>query len=680
MNWNRLRQNSLKTRVTLDVLTIFLVSIWSLSFFVEFQLQGDLQRQLSKQQFSTVSFLAADADRVLKDHLHSLGRLAGEFGKTFLADPEAIKEQLSTRPVLLDTFNAGIVAVNAGGYPSEGAAGDAKSTYLGLDGVSTALHDGKSTIGGASIDPVTGVPVFAMSVPINDDRANVVGALIGIVSLTSRNILDQITESYYGHSGYFLIVSEKDHRIVVGTGKRRILEKLLPDTANPLLERFTQGFDETGVTTDAQQEVVASARRIPVANWYLVAALPAPEAFALVRAMQFNMFTAAIFLSLLAGGLTWWILRREFAPMLSAVKTLTSLSTSDEAPQPLPVNRPDEIGELIGGFNRLLGTLAVRQNALRESESRFSAFMNTLPAVAFIESRNGSTVFANRYMTETVGLRSWPGRTAAIPEGLPGAVYEEEIRDATGQPRLFQTYTFEVPYEGHPPLLGGIALDITERRRVEALARLQLLHDHLTGLPNRSLLNDRLDQALASARRSHCFGAVFFLDLDNFKPLNDQHGHTAGDLLLIEAARRLKQCVREMDTVARFGGDEFVVVVSNLAADFEESRKQALVLADKLRLALSLPYFLRLSQDGIHETSIIHHCTASIGIALLDEGESSPFEALKRADAAMYEAKMAGRNQLRFATPSERPRQSPCSESAKACHPFPRESDPCSND
>ena len=661
MNWSRLRQHSLKTRVTLDVLTIFLVSIWSLSFYVGVQLQGDLQRQLSKQQFSTVSFLAADADRVLKAHLHSLGRLAGELGSTFLGDSSSIKEQLSTRPVLLDTFNAGIVVVNGEGASLGEGEGDAQLSYLELDSVSTALREGRSTIGSAGVDPLSGLPVFAMSVPINDDRARVVGALVGIVSLTYRNFLDQITESYYGQSGYFLIVSEKDQRIVVGTGKRRILEKLLPDTANPLLERFAQGFDETGVTIDAQQEILASARRIPVAGWYLVAALPTPEAFALVRDMQFNMFTAAIFLSLLAGGLTWWILRREFAPMLSAVKTLTHLSTSSEAPRPLPINRPDEIGELIGGFNQLLGALAARQNALRESENRFLAFMNTLPAVAFIESRDGKTIFANRYMTGTVGLHAWPGRTAAIPDGLPASIHEEEIRNAAGDVRLFQTYTFDIPYEGHPPLVGGIALDITEHRRVEAQVRFQLLHDPLTGLPNRSLLNDRLEQAQALARRFRCFGAVYFLDLDNFKPLNDQHGHATGDLLLIEAARRLKHCIREVDTAARFGGDEFVVVVDSFSDDMEASKAQALIVGRKLSFSLSLPYLLHVNQGGSNETTVVHHCTASIGVALFGASGDSPFDALKRADSAMYAAKMGGRNQLRFVTSSDEIEQSPSS-------------------
>lgn len=644
-------RSSLKTRVTLGILSLFLASIWSLSVYVETRLQAGLYRQLSKQQFSTASFLAADADRMLKEHLHSLGRVAGQLGQTLLADPEAIKEHLSTRPVLLDTFNGGIVVLKADGTPlHEGERSSGNATFLDLDGVKATLRDGRSTIGDATVDPATGAPVFVMAVPISDENANVAGALVGIVSLSSRNILDQITESYYGNSGYFLIVSEKSRRIVVGTGKRRIMDHFLGPASGPLLERFAQGFDETGVTVDGPDEILASARRIPVADWYLVAAMPTAEAFALVREMQSNMFKAALLLTLLAGGSIWWMLRRELAPMLSAVRTLTDLSTSERAPQPLPVNRPDEIGKLIAGFNRLLETLARRQDALRESESRFTAFMDTLPAAAFIEDREGTLIYGNRYMKDTIDPRSWPGRKMPVTDMAESeqAVREEEIRDANGNTRLFQTHRFEIPYEGHPPLTGGIALDITEHRRMEAQIRLQLLHDPLTGLPNRSLLKDRLDQAQASSRRTRCYNAVLFLDLDNFKPLNDKHGHAAGDLLLIETARRLKQCVRETDTVARFGGDEFVVIIGSLSPSLDESKAQALAVAEKIRAALSQPHSLRVNRGEANEAAIVHHCTASIGIAVFNDEEDNPLDAMQRADAAMYEAKEAGRNRLRL--------------------------------
>ncbi len=193
----------------------------------------------------------------------------------------------------------------------------------------------------------------------------------------------------------------------------------------------------------------------------------------------------------------------------------------------------------------------------------------------------------------------------------------------------------------------GVYTDITERKRMEN----QVLHlaffDALTNLPNRRLLNDRLGHAMAGNRRSNCFGAMVFLDLDNFKPLNDKHGHGVGDLLLMEVAARLKRCVREVDTVARFGGDEFVLMLPELSADRDASVNLANIVAEKVRLAIAEPYSLLVEPGSI----VVHHCTASIGIALFSGHENSQDDILKWADGAMYAAKEAGRNAIRFYEP-----------------------------
>ena len=190
--------------------------------------------------------------------------------------------------------------------------------------------------------------------------------------------------------------------------------------------------------------------------------------------------------------------------------------------------------------------------------------------------------------------------------------------------------------------------DITERKAMEDQIRQMAFHDQLTQLPNRRLFIDRLSQAMAASKRSARYGAAMFLDLDNFKPLNDRHGHDAGDLLLIEAAERLKSCVREMDTVARFGGDEFVVLISELDVDKAESITQAGVIAEKIRLALAAPYRLIVQHAGKSGSTVEHHCSASIGVVLFRDHEASQHEIFKWADAAMYQAKKAGRNTIRF--------------------------------
>ena len=189
---------------------------------------------------------------------------------------------------------------------------------------------------------------------------------------------------------------------------------------------------------------------------------------------------------------------------------------------------------------------------------------------------------------------------------------------------------------------------ISERKQAEEQIRQLAFYDALTQLPNRRLLNDRLEQAMAASKRSGRYGALMFLDLDNFKPLNDTHGHDVGDLLLIEVARRITGCVREMDTCARFGGDEFVVILSELVTDKTESAAQASTVAEKIHVALAEPYLLKIQPEGKAETTVEHHCTSSIGVVLFVNHDAGAEDILKWADMAMYQAKEAGRNLIRF--------------------------------
>jgi len=188
----------------------------------------------------------------------------------------------------------------------------------------------------------------------------------------------------------------------------------------------------------------------------------------------------------------------------------------------------------------------------------------------------------------------------------------------------------------------GVGRNITARKLAEQKIEQLAFYDELTGLANRRMLGDRLQKALATTARKHRHGALIFIDLDNFKDLNDTQGHDVGDLLLQQVALRLRECVREVDTVARLGGDEFVVMLEELNPYAGEAALQADGAGRKILAALNQPYELR----GRH-----HHSTPSIGIALFHDQMQSVDELLKRADLAMYQAKAAGRNALRFYDP-----------------------------
>jgi len=181
--------------------------------------------------------------------------------------------------------------------------------------------------------------------------------------------------------------------------------------------------------------------------------------------------------------------------------------------------------------------------------------------------------------------------------------------------------------------------DITEYKQVAAEIERLAYHDALTGLSNRLLLLDRLKQALVSSARNGRAGALLFIDLDNFKSLNDTLGHDTGDLLLQQVSQRLTSCIREGDTLARLGGDEFVVMLLDLSEHHIEAAAQSENIGEKILIALSQPYQL---------DNYTHRCTASIGVTLFSSNHQAADELMKQADIAMYQAKKAGRNALRF--------------------------------
>jgi diguanylate cyclase (GGDEF)-like protein/PAS domain S-box-containing protein len=184
--------------------------------------------------------------------------------------------------------------------------------------------------------------------------------------------------------------------------------------------------------------------------------------------------------------------------------------------------------------------------------------------------------------------------------------------------------------------------DITFRKVAEEEINQLVFYDTLTGLPNRRLLHDRLRHALANSSRSERYGALLFIDLDNFKDFNDNLGHETGDKLLQQVGQRLLTCVRETDTVARLGGDEFVVLLVDLSDNIEESASQAKTVGEQCLATISKPHLF---------DSYVYHGTSSIGVTLFIDQKGSIDELMKWADLAMYQAKAAGRNTMRFFDP-----------------------------
>ena len=310
-----------------------------------------------------------------------------------------------------------------------------------------------------------------------------------------------------------------------------------------------------------------------------------------------------------------------------------------------------------------LTELKKAQHELSQQKVLLTSLIQAMPDVVFLKDAQGVYLACNPVFERFIGrpAKEILGRTDAelMSPALADTVIQNDQRALQAwQPLVFEeTVTFAADgYQGQfetikTPIRDpagratgvlGVSRDITDRKRAAQEIERLAFYDALTQLPNRRLLLDRLHRLVLSSQRTHQHGALLFIDLDNFKDLNDTLGHDMGDQLLTQVAQRLVCSVRECDTVARFGGDEFVILLEGLDTDTDHAVRQAEAVACKLLLALNTPFELAGQQ---------HYSTPSIGLTLFGQERQSVDELLKRADLAMYEAKAAGRNTHRFFDP-----------------------------
>ena len=324
----------------------------------------------------------------------------------------------------------------------------------------------------------------------------------------------------------------------------------------------------------------------------------------------------------------------------------------------------DSFNEMADGFNAMLEARKQAEKELADAAEnlRIAAIAFETQMAIVITDTTPKILRVNKAFEEITGYTAEevighnPRMLSAGKE--PAAFYEEmwrvllsegkwsgEVLDRRKSGETYPkwlTITDVTTTDGAITHYVGSFFDITDRKKAEQDIHQLAFYDPLTKLPNRRLLLDRLQQALASSARSGEYGAIMFLDLDNFKAINDTKGHECGDLLLIEAAKRLQSCVREGDTVARLGGDEFVVMLEGLKGETERVAALADEVGEKILAVLDQPYLIK---------DLELYSTASIGVNLFSGHGISADELLKYADIAMYQAKAAGRNTLRFFDP-----------------------------
>ncbi|MDD2720791.1 MAG: EAL domain-containing protein [Gallionella sp.] len=318
---------------------------------------------------------------------------------------------------------------------------------------------------------------------------------------------------------------------------------------------------------------------------------------------------------------------------------------------------PSDIAELAHTFNSMM--IAREEH---EAASRIAAIAFEIDEAIMVTDAHAVIIRVNSAFTRITGFSPEEvigSKPSLLKSGRHDALFYQGLWDSLNSNYHWQgeiinkrkdgsifpawmNVSAVLDQDGHVTHYIGSFTDITERKQAEQDIHKLAYYDSLSQLPNRRLLLDRLHHSVAASIRHRTGGALIFLDLDNFKALNDTKGHDIGDLLLVEVAKRLQGCVREEDTVSRFGGDEFVLILEGLSDDASHAAIQARSVAEKVLGVLSQPYLL----EGYE-----FHSSSSMGITLFINYRGKLDELLKQADTAMYAAKKSGRNTLRFFDP-----------------------------
>jgi len=408
---------SLKVRATVFTLAVFVLGMWSLSFYISRNLRADMEQMLGEQQLSVVTSMAKEVNQNLTQRLQALETLAKEMDADLLTRPAALQTRLEQRPLLQLLFNAGAFVTDLEGTAIADVSLSANRigvNYMERDFIVATLKQGKSAIGRPVMGKQLKAPVLVMSAPVRDAQGKVIGALAGVTNLGEQSFLDTLSDSPYGKSGGYMLIAPQHNLFVTSSDKSRVMQPLPAPGINTMHDRYMQGYEGYGIAVSSRGiEELSAVKAIPVAGWYLGVVIPSTEAFAPIYAMQQRLLWATLLLTLLTGALTWLVLRRQIAPVVETASAMAALADTKQMPQPLALTHAGEIGQLVTGFNRILQTWRQREEALRKSEQHLAITLNSI----------GDAVIA----TNVAGLITHMNPTAERLTGWP-------LADALGQP------------------------------------------------------------------------------------------------------------------------------------------------------------------------------------------------------------------------------------------------------
>ena len=534
---------------------------------------------------------------------------------------------------------------------------------LGSVWFQSALRDGSFAVSDYHIGGITGTPVLTMVMPVFGGNGIVRAAVYASLDL---NWLGRFSVSEQLSRDSVVTVVDRQGTVLAGYPEPEIWPGINGQDA-PIVRRAIEmkleGLEET-IGLDGRRRVYAYTPlglKGQEPSGYVLIGTPRETVFAASQyELNRNLFGIGV-AALVAMLVAWWgselfLIRRVERLM----DTARRLAGGDLTARTGELSGPTELNQLAHVFDDMAAGLQKRQietqraqRELRDSEARYRLIVETAEEGILILDPNNDVVFANAKISSMLGysLDEMRGRSVFdfMDEGVRVQARQNFMRRRQGireqldfcfkrmnGGELWAIVAANPIFEGDERYLGMLAMvtDITERKRAEDHLAYLAHHDSLTGLPNRTLFNDRLQQALLDAERRERLVAILFMDLDRFKNINDTLGHEAGDALLCVVASRLKECIRSGDTIARLGGDEFVIVLSGVAHIDDAAR-----IAQKILDTFNQPFTI-----AGHELFL----TASIGITLYPFDDKGVEGLVKNADVAMYRAKQQGRNTYQF--------------------------------
>jgi diguanylate cyclase (GGDEF)-like protein/PAS domain S-box-containing protein len=576
-----------------------------------------------------------------------------------MAEIEAYLNKIST----MHRFGNGIFVLDREGnfltdYPA----------HPELQGVSFAFREyyqrtvseGHSVVSEPYLSKRTGAPVLTFTAPLLDSRKQIVAIVACSVDLLSPKALGGLRTQRIGTSGY-QYVFDKSRLMILHPDNGRLLKRDIPEGKNRLLDEAVKGFEGVGETINTRGiPMLLGFRSVPHTSWIVGVQIPKSEAFASLyesRRIMIGTAGASLLFIIVAGFCAVQKITHPLHNLHSAAKIIMEelespgLSRDGKVLTLLDsIRTRDEMGLLAGTFRELVERQRRSVSMLRKSAYEWELTFNAVNEAVLCLDRNGTILRINRIAGEWLRTSSADaaGMSAQLlvqgDAALESAWVAPESLDPEHSlvwngclPTREGMYEFAVSPINDGENISGILLvvrDVTERTRMENAIRQMAFNDALTGLPNRVLMMDRLEQVIFTCSRKKNRCGVLFLDLDRFKPVNDTYGHDTGDELLRQVARRLETSLRRNDTVARLGGDEFVVILQEII-DQEEITS----VARKIIKNLGEPFEV---------FGNILHTGTSIGIAIFPEDGTVAQDLIAHADAAMYRVKREERGSFRM--------------------------------